>query len=306
MSMDNKIPSVGENNANEIFKFYTLHQREVERTLKMSVYAAEQEPLRDSLQRHSSMPNIRERQSSTESKGDPITVGNMSVLWKTRGQKVLDRMAKACEFHRPPDFEYWDFGYQSRKSMKKSSRQFLSTNFGKIVESVRSLTKKASEMSKIPKGTILISTFHENYRNLAKGSFVTKSHKDNESTDIKAETTYGNIFGNRRNSEFSQKPASFKVDRKSVVGNKAILRETGSEKSTGGIPLLTSTDFAKGVKVKIPSKDHRYKEEIELSTGFDRVQFLRKHRASQKPEKGGKVIVHPELMSKLKPHATHE
>ena len=229
--MDKKVGAVNEKNANQIFKFYTLHQRDVENSLKLSVYAQDNSVSKPEPQKHDTpRPSSIEGRSSSEPRLETTTEVSLSALPKTRGEKVLDRMAKACAFNKPPEFEYWDFGYQGRKTLVKTGRHYSSRNFKKVLSSLQSCNK---ELSKTPNKILIRSTFHEN---MAKSRVDSKTAKGNETSSIKMETTYGHLLNYNKASENSKKALSFRGERTSTQFTRSSPKGSSSHRLTRVIP----------------------------------------------------------------------
>jgi hypothetical protein len=302
--MDKKVPSVDDKNVDEIFKFYTLHQREVERALKKSVYADEKSS-KDPFRKHASMPNIHARRVSTDLKYDLITGDKKSILGETKGTKVLDRLAKALDIQKPPEFEFWDFGYQSKKSLVKSSTHFDSSSFKGILGSlVKSLSKNSSEMSKKP-SIVLKTTFHENSAKSCLHT-QTKSIKQKESTAVKMESTFESVFGSRRRSGLTKNIISYRIDRKSTMAMKTTPKTTVTETSAPAMPLITATDSAKTAKKTESSKNLEAQGVHGKSRAFSRVNLLKNNRTKTNADGRDNVVLGSSLLSRLRSSSIQE
>lgn len=294
--MDEKINNVGERNANELFKFYTLHQREVENSLKMSIYANEDNEHSTKIKPIAKKSEIDSKSFIEKNPENLIEVRRSAA--KTKGDKILDRMAKACKNHKPQEFEYWDFGYQGRKQLKKSSQNYTSQNFKGIVDSIRSCSKNSTtELSKTPRMVIIKSTFHEN---MAKSRIDNKSQRDNESSDVKFETTYGHLLNYRLKSENSQKTFSFMGDRKSAQLSRGSPKGNSSYRFSKFLPIMDSTQILKGRKLSVPLNNNENKEGNDLSIGFVGPNLLKKVNPNKMTETQNKFPFFAEPVSNVK------
>lgn len=293
--MDKKVANVGEENVNQIFKFYTLHQRDIENSLKHSVYGHDEEPSyreKSIFSKSTTFPKGQPKETPQELSTEPK---KKSVI-KIKGDKVLDRMARACEHGKPLEFEYWDFGYQSRKELKKSGRKYISQNFKGLVDSIKSCGGN-SDVSKTPKAVIIRSTFHEN---MAKSRVDTKSHRDNESSDMKMETTYGHLLNYRlKQDTHSTKTHSMKGDKKSAKITRGSPTASSVRKFNKYLPILNSNNILTGRKLSVPFDSPDNQENSTTSRGFEGLNLL-KRKQPLKLSADKKIPLQPPILTQFK------
>lgn len=151
MSMNKKVPTITERNAEDIFKFYTLNQREIDTVLKNDIYQDEKSQVQiaetDRVLTRQNMKKAEEQSSFRQQS-------------MKRGEKVLARLANAVEASKPSEFEYWDFGRGETKQRLTKSVKYKGKHFEGVVKSLKIChDKSVNKKSHI----FLTTTFHENF-----------------------------------------------------------------------------------------------------------------------------------------------
>ena len=174
------MPDITDENAENMFRFYTLNQRDVDNMLNNEVYNSE----RSSKSPTESLKyNIRKNLNSTQTQ-----FRSSSSQPLKKGDKLLARLTNAVESGKPSEFEYWDFGEGVKKQRLSKSIQYEANHFQSVVKSLKS---KHDKTIKNRTQLFLTTTFHENFeKKKSEASINAERERSMLEKSLKENSTY--------------------------------------------------------------------------------------------------------------------